>query len=245
MNRNGQVGFSQRVRLEWLEYTAGLVMAGRPHEDILNALRAHLQDKLSVGSNPERGNRDKAISILMKIWASPPGCAVSFRDEGLAFLRRSPAREHIPVHWCMAMVAYPFWGDVAGTVGRLLRLQGLATARQVQRRIRERYGERETVARATRRVLRAFHDWGVLSEADRKGVYAAAQASKVRNRTLMAWMLEGVLRAAEGKAEDFGALTSSACLFPFDVSPVRLSDIAKRQSLEVTHFADMASVRLR
>ncbi len=243
--RNGQVGFSQRVRLEWLEYTAGLVMAGRSIDDVRNALRSHLRDKLSVGSDPDRGNRDKAISILMRIWVGPPAGLASFRDEGLRFLRRSPARDHVPVHWCMAMAAYPFWGAVAETVGRLLKLQGLATARQVQRRVRERYGERETVSRATRRVLRAFHDWGVLGESDHKGVYVATKAPKVRSRAVMAWMLEGALRATGDKAKDFSALVPSASLFPFDVSLVRLSDVAKRPSLETPHFADGTQVRLR
>ena len=73
------------------------------------------------------------------------------------------------VHWCMCMAVYPFFGTVADAVGRLLRLQGTAGAAQVQRRLRERFGERETVARAARRILRAYIDWGVLSETDEKG----------------------------------------------------------------------------
>jgi len=243
--RNGQVGFSQRVRLEWLEYAAGLVMAGRSHEEILDALRTHLHDKLSVGSAPERGNRDKAITILMRIWVAPQSSLASFRDEGLSFLRRLPAADHIPVHWCMAMAAYPFWGAVANTAGRLLKLQGLVTASQVQRRIRERYGDRETVARATRRILRAFHDWGVLGESDRKGVYVASGEVKVRSRTLIGWMLEAVLRSGSSKSKDLRALAASARLFPFNVSSVWLADLTKRPSLDATHFADSTSIRLR
>ncbi len=61
----------------------------------------------------------------------------------------------------------------------------------------------------------------------------------------MAWMLEGALRATGGKAKGFRALASSACLFPFDVSNVRLTDVAKRPSLEATHFAEGAEIRLR
>lgn len=54
------------------------------------------------------------------------------------------------------MSVYPFWGAVAAHTGRLLRLQGTAAAAHVQRRVREQYGERETAARAARRVLRSF-----------------------------------------------------------------------------------------
>lgn len=63
-----QVGFSQRIQLSWLEYTAQLVLAGKSRDEINDALQEHLQDKLSVGHQVERGNREKAITILLKVW---------------------------------------------------------------------------------------------------------------------------------------------------------------------------------
>ena len=75
------------------------------------------------------------------------------------------------VHWCMCMAVYPFFGTVAEATGRLLHLQGTAAAAQVQRRVREQLGERETVSRAARRILRALVDWGVLVETVNKGIY--------------------------------------------------------------------------
>jgi hypothetical protein len=41
----------------------------------------------------------------------------------------------------------------------------------VQRRVREQYGERETVSRRVHYVLRSFVDWGGLKETAEKGVY--------------------------------------------------------------------------
>jgi hypothetical protein len=73
----------------------------------------------------------------------------------------------------MVMAVYPFWSGVAIQTGRLLRLQGSAAAAHVQRRIREQYGERETVSRAACRVLRSYLDWGVLQETGANGVYSA------------------------------------------------------------------------
>lgn len=71
-SRLTQIGFSQRVRLEWLERTANLVLAGNDEASIYNALQELLEDKLSVGGNAKRGNREKVITILMKIWVRPP-----------------------------------------------------------------------------------------------------------------------------------------------------------------------------
>lgn len=155
-----QIGFSQRVQLDWLEQTAALVLAGQTREQIETALQECLRDKLSIGGAAPRGNREKAITILLKIWASVPHCLQLFRDDGLDHLRRLPHGDHIALHWGMTMAVYPFFGAVAETVGRLMRLQSTCAAAQIQRRIREQLGERETVARAARRILRCFVDWG-------------------------------------------------------------------------------------
>jgi len=50
-SRLTQIGFSQRVRLEWLERTANLVLAGNDEATIYNALQELLEAKLSVGGN--------------------------------------------------------------------------------------------------------------------------------------------------------------------------------------------------
>ena len=82
------------------------------------------------------------------------------------------------LHWGMVLAVYPFWGEVALRTSRLLRLQGSAAAAHIQRRIREQYGERETVSRAGRRVLRSYGDWGVLKGSGARGVYAARAPSR-------------------------------------------------------------------
>jgi len=170
IRRTDQIGFSQRVRLEWLEQTANLVLAGNDKTAVNDALQELLKDKVSVGGQAERGNREKIITILLKAWLAVPSKLESLRVEGLELLKRLPRRDHLAIHWGMVMAVYPFWSGVAVQVGRLLRLQGSAAAAHVQRRVREQYGERETVSRAARRVLRSYLDWGVLQETATKGI---------------------------------------------------------------------------
>ena len=198
MNRRGQIGFSQRIQLEWLDYTVNLVLAGNSRQDIVMALGDRLRDSLSVGNNPERGNRDKAITILTKIWVTVPRELQEIRDQGLEFFQRLPTADQMLVHWCMCMAVYPFFGTVADATGRLLRLQGTAGAAQVQRRLREQYGERETVFRAARRILRTFIDWGVLRETGEKGLYDGAAECPVDDELLSVWAIAAVLAAKGG-----------------------------------------------
>ena len=135
--RKAQIGFSQRIRLEWLEQTANLMLAGNDKDAINNSLQALLQDKVSVGGRSIRGNREKIITILLKTWLAVPRELEQLRDEGLEILQGLPRKDRIVVHWGMALAAYPFWGAVAAHTGRLLRLQGTAAAAHVQRRVKE------------------------------------------------------------------------------------------------------------
>ena len=241
-----QVGFSQRVRPEWLEKTANMILAGNDQIAIQDALQDLLADKVSVGGRSERGSREKTITILMKIWLNVPHGLEGLRDEGLNLLRDARANHRVAIHWGMALAVYPFWGEVAAQVGRLLRLQADLTAEQVQRRIRERYGDRQTVSRATRRVLRSFIDWGVLDDTERKGRYAQGERHSITDEAMIAWLAEAVLRSRAGSTTPRSLLDDPA-IFPFrlvHLSAARLVSFSPR--LEVLrHGLDDELVMLR
>ena len=233
MNHQGQIGFSQRIHVDWLQYTADLVLAGNPRDEIVAALRERLKGKLSVGSEPERGNRDKAITILTKIWVNVPRNLEMLRDEGLGHLRCRDPRDRVLVHWCMCMAVYPFFGTVADVVGRLLRLQGTAGIAQVQRRLRERLGERETVARAARRVVRAFIDWGVLLETGEKGHYRGATKRAIDDSPLAVWIIRTILSAGGDSPRSASAILRGPHLFPFDLALPSMKELEACESLEL------------
>ncbi len=213
--RKQQIGFSQRVRLEWLQYTTNLVLAGNDNAAVNSALQELLQGKVSVGGNAVRGNKEKVITILMKIWLTVPDELEATRNGGLELLHTLPRKDQIAVHWGMAMAAYPFWAAVAAHTGRLLRLQGTAAAAHVQRRVREQYGERETVSRAVRRVIRTFVDWKVLTKAEEKGIYTQGASYSIDDPKLISWLIEVSLHAGSNSSAVIKNLLNSTSLFPF------------------------------
>jgi hypothetical protein len=210
-----QIGFSQRVRLEWLEQTANLVLAENDKRAVNDALQELLKDKVSVDGSAERGTREKIITILLRVWLSTPSELEPLRITGLELLKRFPRVQRVAVHWGMVMAVYPFWADVATQTGRLLKLQGSAAAAHIQRRVREQYGERETVSRATRRVLRSYVDWGVLSESGVKGVYNPGTYLVIDDPLLIAWLVEASLHARLNGSAPLKDMVTSPSLFPF------------------------------
>lgn len=238
--RKAQIGFSQRIRLEWFEQTANLILAGNDKTAINDALQELLRDTLSVGGKAVRGNREKVITILLKTWLTVPFELVPLRNEGLKILRGISREDRVAMHWGMAMAVYPFWGSVAAHVGRLLRLQGSVAASQVQRRIKEDYGDRDTASRAARRVLRSFIDWGVLNETGDKGIYGQGKQYPIEDPRRVAWMVEASLHARQIKSTALKDLLDGPNLFPFRlarVSPDQLSPFASRLDI-LRHGSD-------
>ena len=233
--RTDQIGFSQRVRLEWLAQTANLVLAGNDKAAINEALQELLKDKVSVGGLSKGSNRNKTISILRKVWVTTPEELIPLRNDGLSFLSTqssslTPHHLSIAIHWGMVMAVYPFWSCVATQTGRLLRLQGSAAAAHVQRRVREQYGERETVSRAARRVLRSYLDWGVLQETGTKGIYSAGATLAIDDSRLIAWLAEAFLHARANGSAPLKDLIDSPSFFPFRIKPVRAENLVAASS---------------
>lgn len=229
--RHTQIGLDRLVRLKWLEKTASLVLAGNDERSIKAILQDDLRDSFVSGNPQVRGSLDKTITILTKVWVSPPPDVEGLWADGLALLRQLPRADHIVVHWGMVTGAYPFWASVAIQVGRLLNLQGTAIASQIQRRTKEQYGERETVSRRARYVLRSYVDWGVLQETSTKGVYNPGQRLAVDDPRLVAWLCEASLHAQVSESAPFKQLMDSPSLFPFRLTaihPEKLSSAAPR-----------------
>lgn len=225
-----QIGIDREISLEMLEKTVNMHLAGNDRAAIKEFLNASLREKLPAISDSVRGTRSKTITILMKIWVSVPSEMEEFRNSGLELLQILPREKHIGIHWGMTMAVYPFWGIVAANVGRLLRLQENFSSSQVQKRVKEKYGERETVFRSVNRLLRSFIDWGILTKTREKGVYTHGKPVSIDNPKMIAWLFEAILNSRpEGKAP-LGELTKSMSLFPFLLAPITAASVVSNSS---------------
>jgi len=229
-DRFTQVGLDRLVRLTWLEKVSSLVLAGNDFASIKSILQSDLRDAFRSNNTDVRGSIDKTITILLKIWLTVPSELASLRVDGLELLKRFPKHEHLAIHWGMVMAVYPFWSGVAIQVGRLLRLQGSVAAVQVQRRVREQYGERETVSRRARYAIRSYLDWGVLQETGAKGVYSAGVALAVDDPRRIAWLMEASLYARANGSAPLKDLIDSPSLFPFRIKPVHAENLVAASS---------------
>lgn len=249
MNRNRytQIGLDRLVRLDWLEKTSKLALAGNALKDAKVILQHDLSEHFISDNTNVRGSIDKTITILLKVWMIPSPLLRPLCADGLEILKLFPKQDRLAVHWGMIMAAYPFWSVVAIQVGRLLRLQGTIVSSQVQRRVREQYGERETVSRRVRYVLRSYLDWGVLKETGTKGIYSAGATLPVDDSRIIVWLAEAFLHTRDNGSAPLKDLVDSPSFFPFRIKfiqPERIMAYSSR--IEIMRYGhDEHFIRLR
>jgi hypothetical protein len=213
-----KVGFSQRVRLEWLEFAANELTKDQSIEEILHKLDDVLGQYLSVNSKSKNGNRAKALSQIKMIWLTPNKERINIHEDVLKSFKRSSVKNHLVHHWALSMACYPFFTKVARYTGALIQLQGEAKFSQIQRKLTEEYGDRQTVSRAAQRIVRCFHDWGVLKDTKFKGVYKMKKKNPMAiNTEHQSFLVEGILYESPNGAKEFDDLYRDPALFPFQL----------------------------
>src|SRR5438132_6125437 len=141
MRKKVEIAFRRKVRSVWLDQGLALAAQEVPWDEAKPNLAAEIS-----AENPGAETIRKVLEHVRRIWFEPPADSVSLRSAGLNFFRSADSSAcRLLLNWGMAIAAYPFVGSVAEALGRLLRLQHQANRADVQRRLREQYGDRDFV----------------------------------------------------------------------------------------------------
>ena len=246
--RHNSIGIKQAVRLEWMQKTVNLLLAGLDDAAIRQELHAYLAERMGSGTTATRSEeaRSFAVTNLMRIWVTPDPELVALRAAALATIREEPATG-VAVHWAMISAAYPFWFNVARQTGRLLNLQDQVTHAQIVHRLKEQYGDRQTVSRNTQFVIRSFIAWEVLKDSATTGCYEKTTPLIIANRQLALLLLESALQATpEGKAA-LPLLLNAPAFFPFQLPAITGDFVGQHAArIHVARYAlDEEMVKLR
>lgn len=225
------IGIKQVVRLEWYELALDLLLDGRSKTDIRKSLDEFVSERKQSGGYGERGEQTytKAITQIMKCWVTPEKHLIAFRDDLLEYARSNSREKRTALHWAATCAAYPFWFRVAFQIGRLLSLQDSITQSQIRLRCFEAMGERSTVERSARRVVRTFVEWGVLKDSETKGCYEKAAKLEIADPNLAILMFESALLATPEAKGALALLLNNPALFPFQL-PALTGDFISQRS---------------
>ena len=240
-NRYDTLGIKQVIRLEWMEKALQLSMSGMKPQEIRSELHEYLAGRKGDGSIGERSKltRSQAVVVLMNIWGKPnPEIAAFIEDVKLQIQSNGlDTAERKALYWAAISAAYPFWFNVARQVGRLLNLQDQITKQQIVRRLKEQYGDRQTVSRITRYVIRSFVAWDILKDTDKKGCYKRGNLLRFHGQRAVSLLLEGALHILPEGKSSINDLYANPGFFIFDFPIVTGDTIAQdNQRIEVMRF---------
>lgn len=236
--RHEAIGIKQEIQLDWLQKAVNLLLAGLNTKSIRQELHVFLENRNSEFQAEKRGetSRSQLVNMIMKIWVSPDTELIPLRDCALDLLRKDPSIA-LAVHWSMVIAVYPFWFNVAHQTGRLLSLQEQVTQAQIIKRLKEQYGDRQTVSRYARYVIRSFVSWGALRDSDSKGCYEKTTSLCITEPNLSILMVESALFATpEGKGT-LGLIMNNPAFFPFQLPAINGAIVSQNnERIDVVHF---------
>jgi len=237
------VGFDRKLELSWLDATAAQVAHGATADELHAYLWNLLDGSVSAGSSGFNSDRGKTVTVLKRVWCLVPDDLLDLRDRAIKALSEVDANERIAIHWAMCMATYPFFRDVASTIGRLMALQDQVTLAEARRRLAEQWGDRDITRRASQRIIRSFVAWGVLRDSSPRGTYQPP-ASRISAAGPTSELLGESLLLGLGRPLPATQVATHPSLFPFqlELSPADLGKSA-RFALD-RHGIDTDMVRL-
>ncbi len=238
IGRHEKLGIKQIIQIEWMDRVVQMLLAGMSESEIRKDLDQYLTDQGTKGGTGKRSEetKKKAIGILGS-WFPKEKELVPFCESALNLASSTQPSEWLPLHWAVISASYPFWFSVAKQVGRILSLQDKVTQRQIFDRLKEQYGDRETVARVARYTVRSFVSWNVLKDSNTKGCYEKTDNNIINDPNVAILLFESALHALpEGKSA-LGGLIYNPGFFPFQ-APLLTADYITQNSdrINVAHY---------
>lgn len=230
MSRRKTIGFDRRLALDWLEATASRVAAGDSLEEVRAGMWDYLEGKVSGDKfNSDRG---KTMTVLTRIWAKVPLTVDPLKTRAIAIFQTSKVRDHLALHWAMAIASYPVFSDVTATAGRLLSLQDTFSLAQLTKRMVAQWSERPVLVKSTQRIIRSLVDWGALADTETKGVYGRAPKPLPVSREIALLLCEALLLDNEHHSLPANQLLDHPALFPFTHS-LTMADLREESVFDV------------
>ena len=221
------IGIDRKIKRAWLD--AFLDKLTRTQEQ--DALRTYL-DEILREELPGKASRAKSAGIAMRIWGGIPADRVPLRERALEILPTIGGGERLWLHWGMAALAYPFFRDVAGVVGRMLALQDDFTTAQVQERALKAWGDRATTKEAAQKLLTTLVDWDVLRATKAKGHFLPANRLTTGSGALQLWLMEAMLKASPSEEIEAQQLLRLPEAFPFSLT-IAVADLRRHDRLSL------------
>ncbi|QTA79275.1 Uncharacterized protein dnl_15330 [Desulfonema limicola] len=235
--KHEKLGIKQTIQIDWMNRVVQMLLSGMNETEIRNDLDSFLSTQKQSGGIGERGKKTYGIAIsILSSWFTRDKELKKFCNTALDLAKTLQPADWLPLHWAVISASYPFWFNTAKQVGRILNLQDKIAQRQIFDRLKEQYGDRETVARNARYTVRSFVAWNTLKDSDKKGCYEKTEPYIIQNSDIAVLLYEAALHTTQDGKAALGLLTNNPGFFPFQLPKLTGDYIAHNcKRIDVIH----------
>jgi hypothetical protein len=190
----------------WLDAT---LRAARVSSDPI--VQEALVDDVLVEANLGVVASKKTSRVLRYIWLKPPPAARPMIEWAIAI--EEPVDTRI-FHLGAMLAVYPFIGDVYSSIGALLRHSDTVRNADVQRRVVEKWGDRESIHKATVMALNTLKSMEILESGRLSTTHRISTHVEVPP-VLQPWVVHALLLTRGAESVDVSSTTSAHELFCF------------------------------
>ncbi|MCD8511936.1 MAG: hypothetical protein LRY73_20190 [Bacillus sp. (in: Bacteria)] len=231
------VGFDQKILLHQLDFMAREIPRTERRDELYEKVEEYLASDIAGAKS-----RLNARTILFKIWLMGKNEHGELQKQALELYDSVFPEERIALHWGLTVLAYPFFRDVAIELGQLYKLQDEVSSDQLNRKVKELYGERRRVEVAVSAVLTSLRSWEVIVS-EKRNIQAKGKQVIIRDDRLKEWLAAVLIHALDVDVLPVEQLSNHALLFPFQLA-INLDELSRERFKVIRQGVDMRMVGL-
>ena len=206
-----QVGMSRNISLDYLDKTIELM----ENEDDFEKIREDLREYIGLYID-DNTNIRKTANILSNIWLEDDEENRNIKGYARKIVKSNNANLKLVAHWCMMLITYKVFEDIASVVGKLEYMQVEIASRFIREKMTDMWGERPTLIHAIPKNIRTMRDINVL-EPVKHGVYKVKK-HRVNDERAIILIVATLIHLKDKLYLSLDELMGDSLMFPFDYS---------------------------
>ena len=153
-----RLGIDRFLAFRWADMALDLYMVNddksKARKQFRNWLSQEIDGQISA---------DKTAYQINRIWLNEGDPFENLRRMAISNGLANNHRYRPILHYGLAINVFPLFADICRVTGRLLNLQPTCTNRDIYQRVQEKYGNPQSIERASHRTIQTLIDWGLLT----------------------------------------------------------------------------------
>jgi len=203
-----QVGMSRNITLGYLNKVIELMNT----EDDPSLIKESLQEHISFYIQ-DKTNINKTVSILTNIWLLDTDDNKSIKTYARKIVTKSSETTKLVANWCMMLISYSVFKDIASTVGKLDDMQLELTSKVIKEKMLDSWGERTTLIHAIPKNIKTMKDINVL-ETVKNGMYKSKKY-EVKDSEAVILIVATLIHLKKKLYLSIDELINDEAMFPF------------------------------